>query len=79
MVLLTRIERVASPLPRECSTTELQERNGRILEMNCGVAQPLVYKRVHGGVVRLALHSQKAPELQNFQNLERVNGIEPSS
>jgi hypothetical protein len=45
---LTRIERVASPLPRECSTTELQERCGCIWETNCGVALTLVYKRVHG-------------------------------
>ncbi len=27
MELLTRIELVTSPLPRECSTPELQERN----------------------------------------------------
>ena len=27
MVLLARIELAASPLPRECSTTELQQQN----------------------------------------------------
>ena len=58
---------MASPLPRECSTTELQERSGRILGMNCGVAQPLVYKRVHRGVARLHFIPKKRPNCKNLR------------
>lgn len=32
MVLLERIELSTSPLPRECSTSELQQRRGRVFK-----------------------------------------------
>ena len=39
MVLLERIELSTSPLPRECSTSELQQRRARVLKCNLGPVQ----------------------------------------
>ena len=43
MVLLERIELSTSPLPRECSTSELQQRRGRVISRNRKGAQPLIW------------------------------------
>jgi hypothetical protein len=42
MVLLDRIELSASPLPRECSTTELQQRTGALHTKTLVRAQDLI-------------------------------------
>ena len=39
MVLLQRIELWTSPLPRECSTSELQQRRARLIRRNRPIAQ----------------------------------------
>ena len=39
MVLLERIELSTSPLPRECSTSELQQRCGRVIRLKRNGAQ----------------------------------------
>ena len=41
MVLLERIELSTSPLPRECSTSELQQRRGRLVRRKNRGAQAL--------------------------------------
>jgi hypothetical protein len=43
MVLLERIELSTSPLPRECSTSELQQRRGRVISRNRKGVQPLIW------------------------------------
>jgi hypothetical protein len=83
-----RIERTTSPLPRECSTTELQERGGLGFAGTCFVARRLVYNCVHTGLsyknTRLASsapnRARKRLRYMNAKttNLERENGIEPS-
>ena len=39
MVLLERIELSTSPLPRECSTSELQQHCGRVIRLKRNGAQ----------------------------------------
>ena len=39
VVLLERIELSTSPLPRECSTSELQQRCGRVIRLKRNAAQ----------------------------------------
>ena len=69
LVPMTRIERVTSPLPRECSTTELHRL--KLVSLN-----PL------NQIFTTSVHFK---QLQNRQNsnknnsMERVKGIEPSS
>ena len=66
LVPMMRIERTTSPLPRECSTTEL---HGRMFE---------IFKRPSRNMGReiANIEPQKA---RIERRLERVKGIEPSS
>ena len=84
LVPLTRIERVASPLPRECSATELQGlQRGRFdgnLRLCTHPCLQIRKRRVRPSCMLLV----KAPpnyvgDISIAENLERVNGIEPSS
>ena len=70
---MTRIERVTSPLPRECSTTEP---HGRI--RRAGPHEPLIYKNrdLH---INFALLKHLFTLYNLHELLERVKGIEPSS
>ncbi len=70
MVPLTRIERTTSPLPRECSTTELQ---GHFLDGTCE-------KRPHQASYKKdPMKLTRHPRFTRALRLERVKGIEPSS
>jgi hypothetical protein len=72
MVLLDRIELSTSPLPMECSTTELQQRKREGHDETCS-AQGSVHRLLPqaGGV-------RKANAVQNLQNAAKIPGALPA-
>ena len=93
LVLLMRIERTTSPLPRECSTTELQEPAVSFLReiaafrvsscTNSYTSKPLTLHFPHQNAPELTRrffnrHNATAILRYNYKILERENGIEPS-
>ena len=64
MVLHDRIELSTSPLPRECSTTELVQRRGRVISRTPRKAQPPIPSRraCRLDVPRPAAHSNPMEE-----------------
>jgi hypothetical protein len=68
LVLLMRIERTTSPLPRECSATELQEPFAADFGWELRRSLIFMYKQVHVGIARLAFPAPKSAEQQVVRN-----------
>ena len=68
---MARIERATSPLPRECSTTEL---HGRLQ-----AKFPPNFRQLRIAQNNFSPNAAKFSHFYNACSLERVKGIEPSS
>src|ERR1017187_6644539 len=94
MVPLARIERATSPLPRECSTTELQRRNplrGRLTRdqhAGAGEGNRTLVVSLEGFCSTIELHprfsrpnpfaTQRTPPTRAAKNLVEGAGFEPT-
>ena len=75
------LEPMTSPLPRECSTTELQEPNYTQLKLWCRTRDLFLNR---GNFQHFRQNDKKPPGYSeewpsDCQNLEREKGLEPSA